>query len=434
MQRVQYTWPMMLTTRRNFWVRAFMLLLCACAKPEWTEEVRATTPIADWSSRIDTLAGTYTLLACASEFADSLLITTDAAERLIWQTNMRRGTRVSIARSGNGPGEYQAVGCAARVSRDSVALLNLQQMRIPIISAVTGRGRTHSIVSHTEFSGSQLLSAPTVRYSDTIGHLYGAPRYARLRTNGVSGRRDLATLRELDSIPIVRFSLRDQRADTIFTLDRGVRTASPFRDADGVRARPMELGGYGTFNDWFVTADGILIVADAVRSSLLVQDLSKEFSPPRKFVLPHTPVSVKPERWSAHVQWATQRSSAVTQKLTSRVFASAGMPAPSLGKTRYIIPAMPRFLPAFSFGDGKRHMHEADGMLGLPVHVDDAPDSEYWDIIDIKEGKRVGTLALPARHYLVTVTSRGAYVLAVDDDDVERILLHHPKSSIGPAN
>jgi hypothetical protein len=424
----------MLTIRKKCLVLRAMLLLCACAGPERTENVRHSISIAEWSSRIDTLPGTYTGLTCASEFADSLVITTDVVERLVWQNNAARGTRVSIARSGNGPGEYEVAACTVRVGRDSLALLSEQQMRIPIISAISGRGRTHTIISHAELRGSQRFGAPTVRYADTVGHMYGAPRTARLRTNSATGRHDVSTIRVLDSIPLVRFSLRDQRADTIFILPRGVHTEPTFRDVDGVRTRPMELGTYGAFNDWFVTADGTLVVADAARSSLLVQHLSKRSVPPLEFVLPHTPVLVKREHWNAHVQRATQGSSTITQKLTSQMFAKAGIPAPSFDKVRYIIPDMPRVLPAFNFDDGKHQMHEADGLLWLPVHIDDDPDTAHWDIIQLKDGKRVGTLALPARHYLVTVTSRGAYVLTVDDDEFERLLLYHPKSRSGSAN
>jgi len=126
-------------------------------------------------------------------------------------------------------------------------------------------------------------------------------------------------------------------------------------------------------------------------------------------------------RSSRLVQGPYHSVRAPTQWLTNRVFATAGIPASNLGDTRCIMSAMPRVPPAFTVGDETRPMHMADGVLRELVHVDDAPDAEYWDTRSIEEGKRVGTLALSARHDLVAVTLRGASVLAVDDDDVQRL-------------
>lgn len=407
--------------------------LCACAETRPAEHGRAPIPIATWSTAIDTLAGTYTALASASEFGDTLLITTDAAEKAVWQVNTARGSRIAITQSGEGPGEYRAPGQAVRISRDSVALLDLERTRIPIVSAVTGRGRTHALTAHAEVSGSRMLSAPTMRFADTLGHVYGAPRYAALRTDRETGRRDLSTMRALDSIPIVRFALTHERADTVFTFARGVLDVPATRNADGTRTRAMELGAYGAFSDWFVTAGGLLIVADASRSSLQIVDVSQRPGAVREVVIPHTLVPVVKERWAAHVQRATRGVSAEIGTITNRVFSRAGMPAPTQPTTRYVVPDMPRYLPAFNFGDGKRRMHESDGVLWVPVHVDDAPDTEYWDLIDLRGGKRIVTLALPLSQYLVAVTTSSAYVLSADDDDVERVIRYrHQLRSASP--
>ena len=88
---------------------------------------------------------------------------------------------------------------------------------------------------------------------------------------------------------------------------------------------------------------------------------------------------------------------------------------------------MPRSLPPVSSGDGVRPMYTFDQLAWIPVNRMDPPGLEFWDVIDLARGVRLTTVALPANHRLVLVTKLGAYVVAKDDDDLERILLYRTR-------
>ena len=120
-------------------------------------------------------------------------------------------------------------------------------------------------------TGSLSAGEPTWYYGDTLGHIYGAPTVTAPLVSPQSGRRDLSTMRVLESIPVVRYSLVTGRVDTLEYVPRGVTAVPSTRDGN-VRTRGMELGPYGAFNGWIVTSGGHLVVANAAQYSLKVSD------------------------------------------------------------------------------------------------------------------------------------------------------------------
>jgi hypothetical protein len=407
---------------------ALTVLLVACERRGTEFPSAASVPMMLWSSSVDTLPGTYTALGNATEFWDSVLVTTDASEKLVWRVDVRTGTRSALGSRGDGPGEFSSPGKAVQVSRDTFALLYLQQPTFPVLSVATGRGRTQFLGSYdrgiTASTGSRSFGRPFLRYADTLGNIYGAPMFAPLQVDAKTGRRDLGTIRTLTSIPIVRYSMRTGREDTIIRLPRGVEEPPSSRDASGVRSSAMELGRYGAYNGWLATANGLLIVANAATYTLTLRDLFNTRGALTEIRVPHANIPVSNERWKAYVQFATTGVSAEIEKLNTRVWARIGKAPPTIRPTRYVIPDMPRALPAITFDNGRRQMHESDGVVWVPVHVDDAWKKEYWDLIDLTKGTRLTTLALPENQYLLTVTSNGAYVLISDVDDLQRVILY----------
>ncbi len=402
-------------------------LLLACAEVAPTVQTERPVPISTWAKAIDSLPGTYTLLASASEFWDSVLVTTDGREGLVWRSELVAGTRELLGSKGNGPGEFLSAGVAVKVSHDSVALLNMQRTGFPVLHVATGRGRTHQVAGAAPRAiGSQNFGAPVLTRADTLGHVYGAPLFAALVFDPRSGRRISRTLQRLASIPIVRYSLRTLRTDTLYRFPRGVSETPTTRDADGTRRGGMELDRYGAYNDWLVTADGKLIVADASKYSLLVLDATGRDTTRRVLQLPTTPIPVSPTAWKAHVQQATRGSNALITGINARVFSKIGKAPPAAPQIQFDVPPMPRELPPVSFRDGKRHMHESGGVLWVPVNKKDGSAREYWDLVDLVLGTRLTTLELPEKQYLVTVTANGAYVLVSDEDDLQRLLLYRP--------
>lgn len=406
------------------------ILVCACSEATPTVADPSPVPIGAWASQTDTLAGTYTTIGSIVTFHDSILVVTDIREKEIWRVGIFDRTRMRIGSRGGGPGEYLSVSRAGKFHRDSFAILSAPP-RLPVMSVATGAGRTHALwttgTNNDPWTGLGRIGMPILEYADTLGHLYGASVARIPERDTRTGGRGPRTAGMLDTIPIIRFDLATQRVDTIAYMNRGVASTRPGIDANGTRTRGMDLGPFGAFNGWLVTAGGQLIIADAAEYTLTVYD-NERYTPVATWRIERAPVSVSERDWMRHVEKATQGSIAQIDSINRRVFANLRIPAPAMPTTRYIVPAMPRTLPRINFGNGARRMHESDGILWVPVHGADAPYAKSWDLIDLESGSRVESLVLPPSQFLMHVTPLGVYVVDIDADDVRRIVLYRSKA------
>lgn len=404
--------------------------MVACVESPTPIDVAPPIALSAWANSVDTLAGTYTALTSAAEMWDTVLVTTDIKEGFVWRTDIGSDKRRVMGSKGNGPGEYQSPGQAVKISSDSIALLNLQSPQFAVISAATGRGRTHWLYDvyqqRLRVTGSMSVGAPLLRYADTLGNIYGAPIVSAPRIDKRTGRRDVSTMSALASIPIVRYSLLTRRVDTLLYVSRGVAPSKSVKSTDGTQTREMSLGAYGAFNDWLVTADGRLLIANAEHYTLTVRDAAGADSAVHTYTwqIPGKQFPTSVESWNDFVKKSTHGANDQIARINQRVFARIGEAPPVAMPMRYIVPPKPRVLPYLDFGDGQRHMHESGGVVWVPVHMSDLPHAEYWDLIDLATGTRLTSVAFPPKQYLLHVTARGAFVLAVDDDDLERVLLY----------
>ncbi len=407
---------------------AIALLAAACTSQESGEALPPPVPIAQWSSRVDTLPGTYTRVMSPAEFHDSLLVVPDIAERLIWRINVNDGTRSAFGSQGGGPGEWARAGWAGKVSRDSVVIFqSFASAPFPVIDVVTGRGRTHALMSAGE--GSEIdaiftsVSSPLVRHADTLGRIYGAPRLAPPQRDPATGRM-MPPIGQADTAPIVRYSLQSGGPDTLVRFRTGVQARAAERDVSGAIALPMSLGLYGPYNDWHVMRGGDLLVVDATTYTVQVRRAGA--SDVREFTLPWTPIAVSDSGWRAHVQNTTKGSIAMIEKSMADVSAKSGRSMTGLQPPRYVVPEKPATLSPVNFGGGVRRMHSSGSIAWIPVSRAEPSVTEFWDLVDIDRGARITTLEFPVNHRLLHVSSLGAYVVAKDADDLERILLFRP--------
>lgn len=172
----------------------------------------------------------------------------------------------------------------------------------------------------------------------------------------------------LDTIPIIRFDMATRHIDTIARMPRGVVSIPPGFDVDGTRTSSMELGPFGAFNGWLVTAGGKLIIANAADYALTIYD-GMPYKPIAKWQIERMPIAVSKSEWKRYVVKATKGSIAQVDSINRRVFGNIGLAAPALPSTRYIVPEMPRTLPRINFGDGARRMHEYGGILSNEVYA-----------------------------------------------------------------
>lgn len=407
-------------------------LLAACTAERQSDTAQgAPVPIADWADTIDTLPGTYTLVMKPAEYWDSVLIVPDMREQIFWRVNMATGARDTLGRRGGGPGEYERVGWAAKVHQDSVLVLRTIPMApFPVLDVTTGRGRSLSLNRAAE--GNDLesimrsISAPHLAAGDTLGHVFGAS-YATFPPTAPGARPDLGASIVLDTIDVVRYSVRTGAVDTVARFPRGVTPPPSRRDAQGGLVFGMELGPYGPYNGWAPAPDGRLLLVDAASYELRIIDGAN--AEPTVFAITNTPVPASQSGWDAHVQKTTRGSIAIIEQTMNRVSEQLGKTLPTAAPPKYTVPPKPATLPPVNFGGGVRTPYLVANMAWIPVNRVDPPGPEFWDIIDIDRRERLTTLALPDNHRMVLVTERGAYVVAKDEDDLERVLLYRWKTA-----
>jgi len=398
---------------------------CFDIAPEIT--VPPPVPILEWAASVDTLPGTYTRVMRPAEFWDSVLVVPDVSERLLWRIDLTTGAREQLGTRGGGPGEYGRVGWAAKVHRDSVAILQgFYWTPFPVISVATGRGRTVSLRQAAAESDTraylQSVAQPYLYASDTLGHVYGEAQVRALEIDSASKRPVPGSGGLRDTVTWIRYALGTGASDTLGENLVGVKYVSGGRDATGARTSSMSLGPYGPYNLWTPLPDGRLLVVDAATYRVRLTDRAS--SPAADFAVPFASVAVSKAGWDGYVQTTTKGSIALIEKTMSDVSAQIGKSMPSSAAPRYIVPEMPRTLPPVNAGGGIRPPFAFGDVVWVPVHRVDPPDAEYWDVIDVVRGERVATVEFPANHRLVLVSGLGAYVVAKDDDDVERVLLY----------
>jgi hypothetical protein len=407
--------------------------LTGCAERAPKVALPEPVPVVEWAERVDTLPGTYTRVMRPAEFWDSVLVVPDVAERLLWRIDMATGTREELGTRGGGPGEYGRVSWAAKIHGDSVAILQGSSwIPFPIISVATGRGRTVSWRPNHDMDRVKesvlSVSQPWLQHGDTLGHVYAERITHPTEFDSVSGRPIPGSGGLRDTVALVRFSVRSDAVDTLLQFPRGVHSTPTRFASDGAMLFGMGLGPYGPTNTWTVTADGRLWLVDAARYQVRVLDQQLRETADRSFTSDSIPVST--DGWDAYVQRTTNGSIELLEKTMEGVAAQMGKPMKRSAAPRYVVPPMPSSLPPVIAPSGTVQMHAFDDIAWIPVSRVDPPETEYWDIVDMARGERLATVSLPANHRLVHVTKRGAYIVAKDDDDLERILLYRPPGSV----
>lgn len=391
--------------------------LSACASVSADSEPREVVgSIVDYALRADTMVGVYTRVMRPAEFFDSVLIVPDFGEGIMWRVGIENGMREVFGRRGNGPGEYPRPFWALKVHPDSVAVAQgFAMLPAAVIDVSTGRGRTVRFDYWSPDSASPvsaIKSVPFVQYSDTMGNLYAAARSLRhaaggeLQEAGIDARSGIT--------PLWKLRLRDGTASPLGSVK--APESIGLQSETGLLA--AGFGPYSPYSGWLVLADGRTITADGATYEIEVR--STEGTIEHQSVIAHRIVGAGAEGFRAYLD-SSARGSDV---LTRRMLAGAGVEAPVPRRLREQ-PEAPASFPPLSFGfRGFRTMHAGGDVLWVPVNIEDPPRREVWELLQIGTLEPQCRIGLAANERLLLVTELGAYVSALDELDLERIVLY----------
>ncbi len=371
--------------------------------------------LSSWATRVDTIAGEYTRVIRPAEFWDSVLVIPDVGERRLWRVSLKSGDRQPFGSLGRGPGEYPRVSWALKVHADSVAIVQgASFVPFPVISVANGRGRTlrfESAPAEAANIVAAMAQSTRLHYSDTLGHLYGSPAWTT-PADASTGSSDVKSMSPPGTVPLLRFSLRSNDIDTVGFVPTELPSSDmQQRDSRSSRRR-LDLGPYAHYSSWRTLADGRSVSVSGRTYTIKTLDRSGKTE---EWSIEHPRIPVSKRDFEKYLDSSRRMS----DNLLTTTFARAGVTrAPPV--EAFEVPRMPDELPALNFA-GVRGIHGSGNILWLPVHVEDPPSREVWDLVDTEQRKRICRVAFEKEQRLLLVTANGAYVATQDPMGLERL-------------
>ncbi len=327
------------------------------------------------------------------ELADGRVLITDRLEEKLYVASFSTGALVTISRAGRGPLEFHLPTSLVAYTGDSTLLVDEGNSRLAVIGP--------DLRIHRSFA----LRLPG----------YGVP----LGTRGVDAQGRfylqipgwLSNARERgDSVWLVRFDPARSRVDTLAIL-KGTTTPPP---RDG-RQMGIPFVPFAAQDNWMVARDGRVAL---VRSTPYhVEWRAPDGRLTRGATVPHTPIRV-----TSDDRVAFTRSFIANSPIGGRDPNGGMSAAPAeLLTDRSIREIAERNTFADVMGPftGALPIVDAAGALWVERTVR-AGTSGEWDVFDAS-GRHVKRVAIPVGRRLVGIGRATLYLVAVDEDGIERL-------------
>lgn len=348
-----------------------------------------------------TFAHEFTSAGSAVALASGSLIVGDMSETSLVFLDGETGSGRLVGRIGSGPLEFRSVGQLLQLPGDTVALYDVVQARLLLVSP-TG------VPVRTERWGADVMAAisrPQPFAIDKRGRVYGIqlPKFVPAQGMVIP-----------DTLPVVRMaSLTAAKTDTIAIVRQGQSTTTqPNMGADGKIHVKMPLAMLLPADEPVLLPDGRLIILRGDR--YVVEWVSESGAPRVSAPVPSTrlPVTAADKRAIATETRALMETG---MKAGARML-PAGQAMPEL------VVDEPETWPAQKphFSRGSRA--GTDGRLYVPVPCA-APAARCLDVLDA-QAKRVARYKLPATGRLLAAGAGVIYVVVKDEDDLEFVHQH----------
>jgi hypothetical protein len=364
------------------------LLACAClARPGYAQAVTTLrTPNA-------TLPVDFSQVRGVRELQDGRVLVADRIEERVSVADFATGKLQPIGRTGRGPQEYHLPTALVAMPGDSTLLTDEGNSRLAVIGP--------DLRIHRSFA----LHVPGIAVPLGTRGVDAAGRYYIQVPGWVSNARERG-----DSVWLIRFEPRTQRVDTLASL-KGT-TSPPLRER---RQMGIPFVPFAPQDGWAVTRAGRVAI---VRShDYHVEWLGGEKGVVRGPAVPWDPVPVTPADRMAYTRSFIANSPVGGRNPDGGMSAA---PAEFLAdRTVRQVAENNEFAGTMGPFTDARPLVGEDGTLWVEraTHVG-APS--VWDVFDAS-GRPTRQVRLPPGRRLIALGRAAVYLVAADDDGVERL-------------
>lgn len=349
-------------------------------------QVTLTTPDRVLTERFSQVRG-------IRELGNGKVIVVDRLDRGLLAADFSTGTVTKIGKNGRGPGEYTLISGLVPMAGDSTLAFDEGNGRFALIGPDLRIVRTFTLV----LPG---LGLPVgARGVDREGRYY-------LRIPGWMFQHNLRR----DTLPIVRFDLARNRVDTL-----AYAKGSTARPAVEHRVMGVPYVIFAAEDGWAVAPDGRIAV---VRSG----DYHVEWYAPGRPVVRGPPVPFTPRRVTAADRFAYIKHFVENSGMSGKDPSGGGgvSAGPSMTDAELqVITDHGDFASVHPPFTDRAPILAPDGTLWVERSVPrEAPES--WDLFD-GAGVLTARVTLPAGRRLAGLGAGRAYLLATDDEGLERV-------------
>ena len=367
----------------RFWFAASVLVPITAATTAAAQQPRSLGAPTEFPAEFSSIRGLRAL-------PDGRLVVTDQKEQRIHLLDFAKGTSKPLARSGQGPSEYQAVGTVQRDKGGGVAVYDPQQKRFLPIAANGSVQDVRAVPNAPRAMTLVMGDGPDMYTMDTVGHIY--------TTAGGTPSSPQAT----------RSIIRDGTKGPTTLAELRLPESRRFEGGQGISM--TRAVSFSPRDYWAVGADGWVAVVRA--------------SPYRIDWYPPTGQVVRGPTLTYEPLPVTEQDKKVVRDETARMM-SSGRPTATINGKSIRPPAVePDFADTKPPVTGRVALIDEQGRLWVERSQPAGAATSLLDVID-RTGAVVHRVTLPAGSRLVGFDRTSAYAARTDEDDLVH-LQHFP--------
>lgn len=347
-------------------------------------------PLAAQAPRVlgapEEFAGDLTSLRGLRALPDGRLIVTDSREKKILLIDFAKGSQKELARSGQGPQEFQQLGQVTRDKGGGVIVYDPQQRRHLPITADAKLRDVRPVPNAPSNFTVNTGDGPDMYVLDTVGNVYQTPR-------------SMATM-SADSIPL-------QRGEKVLTQIKQGESRNVNTGQQGMTMRQQVQ--FSPRDAWAVSADGWVAVAR--NAPYRVEWYAPNGQVVRGEAIAQSPIPVtEADKKEVRDRMAAQRAGGNAPRMSM-----TGGPG---GTQNFTAPTMePVFAETKPAVKGGGVLIDESGRAWVERSQAAGAKTNRWDVFD-RTGKVVMQVEGPAGSRLVGFDRSWVYAVRTDDDDL----------------